>query len=340
MFNLRTTASIVGSIVLAIVSLSSLAEAASTEPLAEVNGAAITAEEVEKALGGQLAKLQEQIYALKRQKVEALIDQKLLAAEAAKRRISVQALLDTEVTSKVGLVTEQEVEAFYQANKTQLQGEEPALREQIRNHLQNQKLAARRDVFLESLRSQAKIAIHLQPPPVSRIDVPVNGSAFRGPAQAPLTIVEFQDFHCPFCRRVQSTLTAIQSKYGDKVKIVHRDFPIDQLHPQARKAHEAARCAGDQGKFWPYHDVLYAKAPAGPDQLKVFAQDLGLTLRDFEQCLNSGKYQATVEADVREGKRLGVTGTPTFFINGRLLTGAQPLEQFVQVIEDELRRWR
>ena len=130
------------------------------------------------------------------------------------------------------------------------------------------------------------------------------------------------------------------SRYGDKVKVVHRDFPIDQLHPQARKGHEAARCANDQGKFWAYHDVLYAKAPAKPEQLKAIAQEVGLDLPAFDQCLASGKHQLEVLKDVDEGTRLGVSGTPTFVINGRLVSGAQPLESFARVIEDELARTR
>ena len=213
------------------------------EPLAEVDGVAITAEEVEKALGAPLAKLQEQVYTMKRQKVEALIAERLVAKEAAKREISVQALLDAEMTPKVGLVTEQEIETYYQANKARLQGEEATVREQIRTQLQNQKLAAQRQAFLQSLRSQATVAVHLKAPPVFRAQVATDGALAKGPATAPVTIVEFSDFHCPFCKRVVPTLAQLETQYGDKVKLVFRDYPIDQLHPQSRKAHEAARCA-------------------------------------------------------------------------------------------------
>src|SRR5712691_693049 len=311
------------------------AVAAVAEELARVDGVAITAEEVDWALGTQLTKLHEQIYNLKRQKVEALVAEKLLAKEAARRGITVPMLLDAEVTSKVGLVTEQEIETFSQANKARLQGEEATLREQIRAHLQNQKLAAQRDAFVQSLRSQATVVVHLEPPPPLRVQIAVDGAPFRGSSAAPVTIVEFTDFQCPFCKRVQTTLEQVQSRYGEKVTVVHRDFPIDTLHPQARKAHEAARCANEQGKFWAYHDVLYANAPkAKPEQLKAYAQDVGLDLPAFEHCLDSGKYQAAVQQDVEEGGRFGVTGTPVFFINGRLLSGAQPLESFTRVIED------
>lgn len=318
-----------------------VAALAASEPLAEVDGEAITAEEVEKALGAQLRRLEEQIYALKRQKVEALIGERLLAREAARRGISVPALVDAEVTSKAGLVTEQEVETFYRQNKSRLRGDEATAREQIRAHLQNQKLAARREAFVQSLRSKANVVVHLKAPPVFRAEMSVEGAPFKGSATAPVTIVKFEDFHCPFCKRVQTTLAQLLTRYGDRLRLVHRDFPIDTLHPEARRAHEASRCANEQGKFWPYHDKLYANAPkATPEQLKAYAREVGLELGTFEQCFTSGKYQVAVQQDVEEGSRLGVSGTPSFFINGRELSGAQPLDRFVQVIEEELARAR
>jgi protein-disulfide isomerase len=318
-----------------------VAACTASKPLAELDGEAITAEEVEKTLGAPLARLQEQIYLIKRQKVEALIAERLLAKEAAKRGISVQALLDAEVTGKAGLVADQEIDTAYQANKAQLRGEEASLREQIRAQLQNQKLAAQRQAFLRSLRSEARVVVHLKAPPVFRAEVAMDGAPFKGPATAPVTIVKFEDFHCPFCKRAQPTLTEILSRYGDKVKLVHRDFPIDRLHPEASKAHEAARCANDQGKFWAYHDVLYANAPKGsPEHLKAYAEEVGLDGAAFEHCLNSGKYQAAVQQDVEGGTRAGVTGTPAFFINGQLISGAQPVDSFVRVIDEELARAR
>jgi protein-disulfide isomerase len=129
----------------------------------------------------------------------------------------------------------------------------------------------------------------------------------------------------------------VLERYPDKVKLVYRDFPLDRLHPQARPAAEAARCADDQGKFWDYHDVLYANTPrAAPDDLRRYAQQVGLDITKFEQCVTSGVHKAAVQRDIDEGSRLGVTGTPAFFINGRPLEGAQPLETFVRLIEEEL----
>jgi protein-disulfide isomerase len=167
--------------------------------------------------------------------------------------------------------------------------------------------------------------------------VPVDGAPVRGPADAPVTLVEFSDFHCPFCKRVQPTLTQLLERYPGKVRLVYRDFPIDSLHPQARRAAEAARCARDQGKFWEYHDVVFAQPPqAAPEDLSRYAGQVGLDLATFESCLSGGVHRASVQRDVDEASRFGLNGTPAFFINGRPLTGAQPLEAFVRVIEEEL----
>jgi protein-disulfide isomerase len=304
-----------------------------------VNGEAITAQELERALGARLATLEEQIHGLKRQELDGLIAQRLLAQEAAKRGTSVTALVDAEVTAKVGLVTETEIEAFYRANKARLRGDEASLRENIRAHLQDQKLAVRRQRFVDSLRVQSKVLVRLQPPPVVRVAVSTEGAPVRGAAEAPVTLVEFSDFHCQFCKRAQATLKQILERYPGKVRHVFRDFPVDGLHPQARPAAEAARCAHDQRKFWEYHDALFTNSPqAGVDDLRRYAERIALDVPTFERCVSAGTHRSTVQRDYEDGVRLGVTGTPAFFINGRLLSGAQPLEVFARLIEDELSR--
>jgi protein-disulfide isomerase len=315
------------------------ADTTATEPLAEVNGDAIGAKDVETALGARLSHLEEQIYDLKRQQLDALIAERLLAQEAAKRKTSVAALVDAEVTAKAEPVTEQQIEAVYQANKARLRGDEATIRQNVRAHLQQQKVAARRALFVESLRSQAKILVRLQPPPVVRVTVSTEGAPLRGAAEARVTLVEFSDFQCPYCKRAQATLKQILERYPGKVRHLFRDFPLESLHPEAKRAAEAARCAQDQGKFWEYHDVLFANSPnLATDDLRRYAEQVGLEVPTFERCVSSGVHRATVQRDVEEGARLGVNGTPAFFINGRALHGAQPLEAFARVIEEELLR--
>ena len=287
-------------------------------PLAEVNGQAVTAEDLDHALGVKLTKLQEQLYSLKRAELDAQIAQRLLAQEAAKRGVSVAALLDAEVTAKVSLVTEAEIEAFIQENKSRLQGDGAEIREKIRASLQQRKLATQRAQFVQVLRARGTVVDRLQPPPVVRVQVSTDGAPIRGTADAPVTLVEFSDFHCPFCKRVQPTLTQVLEKYPGKVRLLFRHLPLDALHPQARNAAEASWCAQDQGKFWEYHDLLFTNAPkAAEDDLKHYAEQIDLDVRKFESCLSQNAHRDSVQLDIDEVTKLGMSGTPAFFINGR-----------------------
>jgi protein-disulfide isomerase len=326
-------------LVLLVAMLSARGETTALEPLAEVDGEEITSQDLELVLGARLATLEEQLHNLKRQGLESLIVKRLLAHEAARRGIPIPALLDAEVREKAEPVTDEEVEAYYQANKSRLSGDEAAVRSNAREHLRQQKVAIRRAIFVASLRSQATIKVSLKPPPIIRVAVSVNGTPVRGTADAPVTLVEFSDFHCPFCKRAQATLKQVIERYPDRVRHVYRDFPVDKLHPRARAAHEAARCAEDQGKFWEYHDVLFLRAPkAEPRDLRRYAEQVGLDMPTFESCVSTRSHRATVQRDVDEATKLGLNGTPAFFINGRPLQGAQPLEAFVRIIDDELAR--
>jgi protein-disulfide isomerase len=313
------------------------AESGKDEPLAEVNGETITAKDLEGALGARLSKLEEQIYDLKRRELDSMIAQRLFAQEAAKRGISVPALLDAEVTAKVSLVTEKEIEDFYETNKARMRGDDTEVRQKIRAFLQQQKLNARRETFVESLRSRGNVVVRLQPPPATRVEVSTEGAPVRGAANAPVTVVEFSDFECPFCKQTRPTLKQLLERYPGKLRLVYRDFPLDSIHPQARRAAEAARCAHDQEKFWEYHDVLFTESPRlALEDLRRYAGQLGLDVTKFDSCLSAGTHKAAVQRDLDDGNRLGITGTPAFFINGRALSGAQPLEAFTRLIEQEL----
>lgn len=171
-------------------------------------------------------------------------------------------------------------------------------------------------------------------------DIDTDDDPFRGPSNAAVTIIEFSDYQCPFCKRyVDETLPLILDTYGDRVRYVFHDFPIEQLHPQAALAAQGARCAFDQGKFWEYHDLLFQKQGAlAADNLKGYAAKLGLDQKTFDGCLDSGKYAQEVQDDFDEARALSVTATPTFFINGRKLVGAQSFATFQTIIEEELQK--
>ena len=299
----------------------------------------ITAQEVEIALGRPLSQLHQQIYTLERQKLDELIDERLLSEEAKKRGIPVTNLIEQEVDTKILPVTDDEIETLYKANKARIPVELEKVREQIRNLLRDQRLTAQKRSFIKSLRENAKIVSYLKPPPAFRAEVSVVEEPFRGPEKAPVTIVKFEDFQCPYCKQVQPTFVDLLKRYDGKLRLVHKDLPLEAIHPQARQAAEAARCADEQGKFWSYHDKLYAGSPKlSPEELKSYAKEVGLNVDSFEHCLTTRKYQAIVQKDLSEGTQLGLTGTPTFFINGREVSGNQPLDIFGARIDEELGR--
>ena len=176
--------------------------------------------------------------------------------------------------------------------------------------------------------------------PAPTADIVVTTSDFlKGGKDAKVTIVEYSDFECPFCGRAFPTVEQVMETYGDDVRLVYRHFPLNSIHPQAQKAAEASECAADQGKFWDYHDKLFANqdgVSAGVTQFKKWAVELGLNAAKFNSCLDSGEKAAAVQEDADSGSAAGVTGTPAFFINGVSVVGAQPFSTFKQVIDEQL----
>jgi protein-disulfide isomerase len=174
--------------------------------------------------------------------------------------------------------------------------------------------------------------------PNKRYDVAVNDQPSWGAADAPITIVEFSDFQCPFCERFfNETYPQLKQKYGDKIHFVYRDFPLSQIHPQADIAAQAANCANAEGKFWEYHDILFKnQSKLQRDDLIGYATQLGIDKAKFSKCIDSRTYDPQINQDLQDGFNLGVGGTPTFFINGRPVIGAQPYAAFAQVIDAEL----
>ena len=177
----------------------------------------------------------------------------------------------------------------------------------------------------------------MSPTPTLEVrDVATEGRPQRGADDAPITIVEFTDYECPFCGRyIRDTYPALMAEYGDRMKYVVRNFPLSSIHPNARKAAEAAECAFDQGRFWEYHDALFQNQGAlDVPSLKAYAEELGLDVETFSTCLDSGAKREVVAADHRDALAHGVNGTPTFFVNGRMLVGAQQLAAFEALLTD------
>jgi protein-disulfide isomerase len=313
----------------------------SASKVADVDGLSVTAAEFNKQYGRELSAKREELYKFEEQKLNEYIGAILLTKEAKSRNVSVSTLLEQEVNDKVAPVSEQQIRRFYDANKDRLQVELEKVHDQIRDYLRDKEIQEQKNSFLKTLRSKAKITTYLKRPAIYRAEVPIDGAPIRGTNSASVAIVKFEDFQCPFCKSVQPTFQELLKKYDGKVRVVHKDLPLEAIHPFARQAAEAARCAGEQGKFWGYHDQLYMVSPKlSTEDLKSSAKQVGLNSAEFDQCLTSGKYRAAVQKDLNDGAQLGLTGTPAFFINGREMSGAQPLEAFAAVIDEELGQTR
>lgn len=176
----------------------------------------------------------------------------------------------------------------------------------------------------------------------SPIPVKTLGSPSMGSPNATVTIVEFSDFQCPFCKEVQPTLRKLFKEYDSKVRLVFRNYPISSIHPESTNAAIASLCANEQNKFWEYHDKLFEKAseenPLTKKLLEKTASELGLNRRAFDTCFDSKKYLAQVQKDIKDGASYGVDGTPTFFINNKIIFGNQPVETFKEIVDKELNK--
>lgn len=267
--------------------------------------------------------------------VETLASKRLLELAAAAEGMSAEDYEAREMGARVEPPTDAEVDAFYEARKSQIQQPKEQVVPRIRDFLTQQKSATAGGALIAELKKAHGFEMFLETP---RIEVESEGHPARGPADAPVTIVEFSDFECPFCSRVVPTMDQIKENYGDKVRLVFRQFPLG-MHANARKAAEASLCAREQDKFWEMHDLLFAEQKQlSVAQLKEKASRLGLEAAAFDECLDSGRHAAQVQADFEAGSAAGVTGTPASFVNGRFLSGAQPYEAFAKVIDEELER--
>jgi predicted DsbA family dithiol-disulfide isomerase len=311
------------------------ASPAADEPMAVaiVDGTPIKSDALDAQVQGELRELRQRESQARRRGLNELIGQVLFEREAAARGLSLEDFLKAEITDK-SRVTPAEARAFYIANRARFDriGEAEAI-QRIIEGLGERRETDRRTALARELRNKYPVEVLLEP---FRVDVGTGDGPVRGNPDAPITIVEFSDFQCPYCVRARPTIARVRDTYGDQVRFAFRHYPL-AFHQQAPKAGEAVACAGDQDRFWDMHDRLWQNpGQIQPSALKGHAAALGLDLEAFGQCLDSGRYASLVKRDTEEGARLGVSATPAFFVNGRLLVGAVPFDTFVQLIDEEL----
>ena len=310
--------------------------------VAEVAGRQVTLKEVdakwEEFDAAERARVTQLLYQNRRNMLDQVVGEILIENAAKAASLPVDAYLAQASAKRAVPVSEAEIVQFFDANRERSQGRTlEQLRGQIEGFLAGQRTQQARAQLVEELKAKnTDVKVMLDPPRYTVAIAP--SDPVRGVASAPVTIVEFSDYQCPFCSRVNPTLEQVRKTYGDQVRIIFKDFPLPN-HAQAPKAAEAAHCAGEQGKYWEMHDQLFANQRAlNLPELKQYAVALSLDAAKFNQCLDSGKHAGLVAAGLAQGQKMGVNSTPTLYINGRALVGAQPFEAFKQIIDEELAR--
>lgn len=307
---------------------------ADQEVVAMVDGIPVSADELEDSAKAQLQKFRAQVYQVKKGALDGLIADKLIEKAASKDGMSKEEYVAENVDAKVDPPTEEEIKAFYDQQKGRMRAPFEEMRERIADYLKGTRRNEKMQALVASLREKADVKIMLEPP---RTEVSLDNAAHViGDGDAQIVLVEFSDYQCPYSKRAQSTVSQVLDEYKGKVRYAFFDFPLS-FHKDAMKAHEAARCAGEQGQYAAYKQKIFDnQAKLGVEELKEYAKEIGLDTESFDSCLETGKSAAAVQQSIQKGSGAGVSGTPAFFVNGIMISGAQPLKSFQEIIDAEL----
>ncbi len=290
--------------------VSELAGASETEDdliAAKINGDVITMEDVEQPLVQPIYSLRTKIHQLKKDRLEQLIREILIKKQAKLENKSETDLINSFLKSKAHDFDDRADE-----------------------HKKEKKIME----YADSLKKKFNVKVFLQPPRLPIINVPIKDDPSLGPLNALVVIVEFSDYLCPGCQKGHKIAETVKKKFKGRIRWVFKDFPLEQ-HEGADKMAEAAHCAHDQGKFWQYQDILFSMGKkTGSEELIRCAKNLGLDVAKFKQCIDNQQYRSKVQENIRAGKKIGIASTPTFVINGQMLSGAPSPEKFEELIEE------
>ncbi len=309
--------------------------------VARVKGHTITENELIFPIATELHKLEQQIYRKKKNRLDQLIAEVLLEDEASRRGITVQQLVNEMIQPNDLEVSDEEIERHFDENRSDWvnwRGPIDQLRARVRASAVHEKYLQKVAELSRSFAGEDELTISLQEPELPLMEVSSDGDPSWGPSDAPVTVYEFSDYECPICRNTHNTIKTVKETFAGKVRWVFKDFPL-RMHRWARKAAEASQCAGEQGKFWEYHDALFGSdRELNMDQLKLLAKQTGLNTDLFDICLESGRFDGEIARAIETARKAGINATPTFVINGRYHPGAPSLEEFKALIDRELTR--
>ncbi|MBY0502298.1 MAG: thioredoxin domain-containing protein [Bryobacteraceae bacterium] len=306
-------------------------KAVEARPLAEVDGVKLTRAEFERRYVARLFQARNNYHESERKALDDFIEQYLIERAAQKEGLTVEKLMEKHVTSKVPAdPSEEALRVYFEGVETQESYE--SVKGKIVDALRARRAGKLRMAYLAKLKSEANITLMLAPP---RANLSMKDVVVRGPQDAPVTLVEYADYECPYCVQIQPVLERLEKEYKGRLAFVYKDAPLP-MHGSAQKAAEATQCAAVQGKYWELHDMLLAKKMLDVPSMKEFARTLKMDGAAFDKCLDNGDKAAFVKASLDEAQTMGVQGTPSFFINGRAVNGGPSYERLKEVIEEEL----
>jgi protein-disulfide isomerase len=302
----------------------------STDVIAEVGGHPVTAGEVEQKEASKLLQARYKLYVAEKDALEQYIDDQILEQQAKKEGVSVDELLKRHVIVSTQEPTEDQLHFYYEGIQTDESYD--TARESIIDTVRQLRLKKARATYIADLRTEYGVIVELNQPSAH---VEAGNSPRLGPENAPVQIIEYADYQCPYCQKITPDLARLRQEFGDQISLVYKDFPLP-MHPLALRAAEGAHCAGAQGKFWEFHDYLFATKKLGEPDMKAEARALKLDGDKFDQCLDKQEQFEGIKKDAQDGQHLGLSGTPSFFINGRFLSGAVGYAKLRDTVQTEL----
>jgi protein-disulfide isomerase len=306
---------------------------------AKVAGKEVTMDELFGGMRSEIYEAEMKVFELKMNKLRAMVLEKFMKADPNYKGMTNDAFLEKYIAKNLK-ATDKEIEAFAKERKIPDQQRNKQLNERIGQFLVVEKKKQAVDKWLTEKTKANPVEVYLTKPKPPVFDIKTEGAPYAGASDAKVTLVEFSDFQCPYCAKGATILNELKKKYGNKLKVVFKNFPLN-FHKDAQGAAEAGRCVFEQDakKFWKMHDGMFAQqSQLKKEDLKKLAGSLGVDQKKFDNCLDTGKYAATVKADLEDGKKVEVKSTPTFFVNGKPINGARPVAEFSEMIDAEFKK--